>query len=130
MGTPGAPRWSPGTAVRKENQFTAAPDFIDPHDSEHLPLWGRIEASWHGLSPKRRVFLMTSLAILATWGGTSAAFLLDDLNTRSGGPSPGGGLAAGEDPGAVGIGPAGQAADGLLNATSSAPVPLPSLPPP
>lgn len=89
----GGRRWTAKAAVRKEDQFTAAPDFIDDHDSRPLPLWGRIEASWHGLSRTSRVVVLASIALFATWGGTSAAFALDDLS-QSGSPSPGGGLAA------------------------------------
>jgi hypothetical protein len=128
------PRWTAKAAVRKEDQFTAAPDFLDDHDSRPLPLWGRIEASWHGLSRTRRVVLMASIALFATWGGTSAAFALDDLG-RSESPSPGGGLAA-DDAGSPvdGVGdalpsglpgPGAGAADG----NSTAPGTLPPLPP-
>jgi hypothetical protein len=128
-GTPDRPRWTARGAVRKEDQFTAAPGFIDDHDSRHLPLWGRLEASWHGLSRARRVVLLASVALFATWGGTSAAFALDDLG-RSESPSPGSGLSA-EDPGAPPLEDAPEALpSGAFNSTSEPPPPLPTLPAP
>lgn len=90
---------------------------------------------WSGM---RRVVVMASFALLATWGGTSAIYFLDDLGGVAGSPDTDGGLAAQDAqtpsilvPGLVPAVPevAGVAgADPLLNAT--APLPLPSLPPP
>lgn len=126
MDAPGAPRWSAKTAVKKEDQFTAAPGFVDVHESDPLPMWGRIQASWHGLSRTRRVVVMASLALLATWGGTSAISFLDDLGDVAGSPEHAGGLAAEEGPGpADGVPSADPPATGQINATSQ---PLPSLP--
>jgi hypothetical protein len=125
-----APRWSAKTAVKKDDQFTAAPDFIDVHESEHLPMWGRIQASWHGMSRSGRVVVMASLALLATWGGTSAIYFLDDLDGVVGSPDPGSGLAA-EDPQSPVDGLPSPSVDpaGLLNRTAS-PAPFSPAPSP
>jgi hypothetical protein len=134
------PRWTAKAAVRKEDQFTAAPEFIDDHDSRPLPLWGRVGASWHGLSRNRRVVLLASVALLATWGGTSAAFALDGLG-QSESPRPGGGLQADDadrspldDPGVPGLpGPGPSLTDApppVPQASSTSAPPLPLLPGP
>jgi hypothetical protein len=115
-------RWSSNTAVRKEDQFTAAPDFFDEHDSDHLPMWGRLEASWHGMGPQRRVLALSSILVFVGAIGALAIFTVANL---SGGPEGASGsqdLAAqpGNDPTA----PVSQAEDqvsGLLNTTRPPP---------
>ena len=118
-----APRWSAKTAVRKEDQSTAAPGFLDVHGSEHLPLRGRIQASWHGMSRTGRVVVMASLALLATWGGTSAIYFLDDLDGVAGSPEPGGGLAAEDAPAPLETLPSAGPDPAGLNGTAPAPSP-------
>ncbi|MEA3136775.1 MAG: hypothetical protein QOC71_1056 [Thermoplasmata archaeon] len=120
-------RWSSRTAVRKEDQFTAAPDFIDQHDSDHMPMWGRLGASWHGMAPQRQVLVASSILVIAGALGALALFTIADLSGGSTGSSSQD-LAAkpGGDPAA----PLGQADDqvsGLLNTTR--PVPSPTLGP-
>ncbi|HUR26227.1 MAG TPA: hypothetical protein VM327_09475 [Candidatus Thermoplasmatota archaeon] len=122
--------WSPKAAVKKEDQFTAAPDFIDPYESDHLPSWGRLAASWHGMAPQRRVLVASSMVVFA--GAIGALALLTVMDTAGSDPSaPSGGLSA-----APGAGPldgidalpsAAPRSTPALNSTAPAP-PLPSLP--
>ena len=117
--------------MKKDDQFTAAPDFIDVHESDHLPMWGRIQASWHGMSRTGRVVVFASLALLATWGGTSAIYFLDDLDGVAGSPEHSSGLAAEDQPGpleALPTIPPDPTAP--LNSTAPAPPALPDIPPP
>jgi hypothetical protein len=121
--------WSTRDAVRREDQFTQAPDFYDEHDSDHLPLWGRIAATWHGVAPARRVLAMAALVIVS---GAAAAIVIA-WSAQPGGPSQE----------ALGVGEGGPSAPspvvtvpsvpGNLTASSSssAPplLPAPSLPP-
>ena len=62
--------WSAKDAVRREDQFTVAPDFYDEHDSDHLPMWERLAATWHGLAPKSRVLVAGSFLVVAGAFGT------------------------------------------------------------
>lgn len=124
-------RWDKEGEVRREDQFIRAPEFRDEHDSDHLPLWGRMKVAWHGMSTARRVVVVASLVALSTAGGTSIAFTLDDLG-REVGTQPGAtGPAAAEgdddalaDPGDLAPGRAEGPPDALVNRTA-APSPLP-----
>lgn len=132
-------RWSSRNAVRKEDQFTAAPDFIDEHDSDHLPMWGRLEATWSGMGPQRRVLVASSVVVVA--GAIAAVAFVGLANLAGGGTDPGAqqGLAAEddrlEDPsGLVSQAPhvpdpGIQPVDDLLNATASPSPPAPPLVP-
>lgn len=95
-------RWDKQAEVRREDQFTRAPEFRDEHDSDHLPLWGRMKVAWHGMSMASRVVVVASLVALSTAGGTSIAFTLDDFG-REVGTQPGatGPAAASGDDGSV-----------------------------
>lgn len=130
--------WSPRDAVRREDQFTAAPDFYDEHDSDHLPMWGRIAATWHGMGPARRVMVASSLLVIA---GAFAAVVITLSASPGAGPSPGGGGPVGASEGGPSV-PSGvppvtlpdQPLDNVT-ATSSASgspplLPMPSFPPP
>lgn len=115
------PRWSARTAVRRDDQFTAAPDFRDEHDSDHLPMWGRISASWHGMAPQRRVALAAGILVVAGAFAALAVFTSQDLSSPSG-PSGGSGpVAAHGGSSSLPTLPPG-------NLTSPSPSPLPSLP--
>lgn len=117
-------QWSKESAVRREDQFTAAPEFIDGHESRHLPMWGRIGAAWHGMSAGRRVVLMASLVVLSTVGGAGMAFTLDDfgreVGTQPGVSGPAGAHGAPAPLEVPAVGP-----EDLLNGTAAPPGPSP-----
>ena len=117
------PRWSANPAVVKQDQFTAAPDFIDGHDSEHLPLWGRLQASWHGMAPQRRVLAAASILVFAGAIGALALFSVMDLSGSDAGPSQDGLSAQDPDPAAP-LQPISSDVEAVLNSTA----PSPSLP--
>ncbi|MFA5943343.1 MAG: hypothetical protein WC876_02635 [Candidatus Thermoplasmatota archaeon] len=117
------PRWSSKPAVVKQDQFTAAPQFIDGHGSEHLPMWGRLQASWHGMAPQRRVLVAASIIVFTGAIAALALFTAMDLAGPETGPSQDG-LAA-EGPDAVPPSPSiGSDVQDVLNSTA----PSPSLP--
>ena len=124
-------RWDKEAEVRREDQFTRAPEFRDEHDSDHLPLWGRMKVARHGMSMASRVVVVASFVALSTAGGTSIAFTLDDFG-REVGTQPGAtGPAAAEgdddplaDPGQITQGIQEGPPGALLNGTA-APTPLP-----
>lgn len=127
-------RWSKGSAVRREDQFTAAPGFLDEHESRHLPS-GRFSAAWHGMAPWRRVLLAASIVALSMAGGLGIFTSLDAIGGEAGTqPHASNELAAedGADPGLAGAGDvqgiASEAPD-ALNATRSDPG-RPPVPPP
>ena len=94
-------QWSRETEVRRDDQFTRAPEFRDVHDSDHLPMWGRFSASWHGMSGRRRAVLTASLVALSLVGGAGLFTTLDDFGGEVGTrPEAHGPLAAEEDPSA------------------------------
>jgi hypothetical protein len=123
--------WSRKGEVRREDQFTVAPDFYDEHDSDHLPMWGRLAASWHGMGPARRVLVASSLVVLA---GAAVAIAIALSAQPAAGPGPGGPVGASEGGPSVPTPNVGAPdVPGNLTASSSptAPaLPLPSLAPP
>lgn len=122
--------WSRKDAVRRDDQFTHAPDFYDEHDSDHLPLLGRIAATWHGMGPARRVLVASSLVIIA---GAAAAIVIAWSAQPGAAPAQEGPLAASEGGPSV-PSPTISVPSVPGNATASGsptppPLPLPSLPP-
>lgn len=132
----GERRWTRQGAVRREDQFTRAPEFRDEHDSDHLPMWGRFAAAWHGLSTGRRVVVASAvasaLAVLSVVGGAGIFTTLDDFGRGVGTqPEAHGPLGAqGGDAVPLPAAPAPQdSLDGaLLNRTSPSASPLPAPP--
>jgi hypothetical protein len=121
--------WSPKDAVRRDDQFTQAPDFYDEHDSDHLPMWGRLAATWHGMGPARQVMVAASLLVIA---GAGAAIVLAWSATP--GPSPSEGpLGASEGgppvPSPAIPSPTVEVPGNLTSSSSGSPGP-PRLPPP
>ena len=124
--------WSRRGAVRREDQFTAAPDFYDEHDSDHLPAAGRLAATWHGMGPARQVLVAASLlvvagaaaAILIAWAAqTGPASHQAPAGASEGGPSlPSPGATVPSVPGNLTASASGSSTPPLL--------PPPSLPPP
>jgi hypothetical protein len=120
--------WSPRDAVRREDQFTQAPDFYDEHDSDHLPMWGRISASWHGMAPARRVLAASSLLAVA---GVAVALALAWAAQPGAAPSQGGPLGASEGgPSVPSPAVTVPSVPGNLTASASSSSGAPLLPPP
>lgn len=114
--------WSPKEAVRRDDQFTQAPDFYDEHDSDHLPMWGRLAASWHGLAPSRKVVFAASVLAVAV----AMAALAISLSAAPG-SSPGPSSPVG-DTGATGAPPLPSPSQ-PLNVTAPQPSASPGVPP-
>lgn len=128
--------WSSKDAVRRDDQFTQAPDFYDEHDSDHLPMWGRLAATWHGMGPARQVLVAASLIVIA---GAGAAIVIAWSATPGSSPSENA-LGASEGgppvPSPALPSPSVGVPGNLTSSSSGAPAPLPTpatpplLPPP
>ena len=130
-------RWTRDDAVLRDDQFTRAPGFRDEHDSDHLPLWDRFSAAWHGMARGNRVVVASALAVLSVAGGMGIFTTLDDFGREVGtqpeahGPVGAEGqeapLPAADEAAQDLRDDAGDAPGGLLNGTQ-APQPLPGGP--
>src|SRR5688572_29205688 len=108
--------WPKGREVRREDQFTRAPEFRDEHSSDHLPMWERISASWHGMSGGQRAVLAASLVALSLAGGAGLFTTLDDFGGEVGTRPEAHGPLAAENDSQPGLGGADTLPDGLADA--------------
>ena len=106
-------RWTAGTGVRRDDEFTRAPAFRDGLDSPPLSP----QASWHG-NGRTQVAFAVGLAIVAAAAAVAFMVLAPD---------------SGADPGASGAIAQDDAPDGPIqlpgaagNVTTGLPTPLPS----